>query len=627
MWDPFGASGSNVTTWKSGPNERGTLNILSTCVITLILCVYTCLHLNIPGPDQKTWWKLFQRKFLWLLLGLFAPEFVAFVAFYDWLLAKNNETEMKKHLDPLTLDVAPPNGDTENETKSDQSQGILGNRQAHEKSRRRHRWTRTHSHFALMGGYAFDMSAVPINFAPKQVRALTLRTEGLEILAAGDPDVIPDISEEEILDKSKADGFSKILVCIQALWFLLQCVGRLATHYPISLLELNTFLHAICCLLVYLAWWNKPLDIDTPHYIDCSEGNMGMTCAWLITNSSLRPGKLVWSSYTHTLDRRHVHLHWSALHLTTIASDRDEEEEEEGEQFVIGPTDPNWKSLHVTEEPQRLTQLAYSEGLIKDDKDGKFWRLYSDQRFCGCHILEMEESVAKSSYARLSRTDLECYRLAQLRYQRLGPLPTNSAFYLAGLSYRAPIALPPAWGNADWPDKLQPLLRFPTVLKPVYIYFLGVMIASAVYGGLHLIAWHNQFSTFAESIIWRVCCFILIAPFALSFPLFISLVLWNVICLYLQPFPVLEYGQSDPEQSRTKPVLFSKPTGKSRTIKKVLYQVWVWIPIGVFISCVILYVAARIFLVVESFRNLGHLPEAVYKEPQWSTYLPHFGSG
>ena len=33
---------------------------------------------------------------------------------------------------------------------------------------------------------------------------------------------------------------------------------------PISLLELNTFGHAICALLIYILWWEKPFEVDYP---------------------------------------------------------------------------------------------------------------------------------------------------------------------------------------------------------------------------------------------------------------------------------------------------------------------------------------------------------------------------
>lgn len=35
-------------------------------------------------------------------------------------------------------------------------------------------------------------------------------------------------------------------------------------HIPISILELNTFGHAICALLIYVLWWEKPFEVDYP---------------------------------------------------------------------------------------------------------------------------------------------------------------------------------------------------------------------------------------------------------------------------------------------------------------------------------------------------------------------------
>jgi hypothetical protein len=40
---------------------------------------------------------------------------------------------------------------------------------------------------------------------------------------------------------------------------------------------------------------------------------------------------------------------------------------------------------------------------------------------------------------------------------------------------------------------------------------------------------------------------------------------------------------------------------------------------------VVLYVVARVYLVVESFVNLSHLPESAYEVPRWSLYVPHIG--
>ena len=40
---------------------------------------------------------------------------------------------------------------------------------------------------------------------------------------------------------------------------------------------------------------------------------------------------------------------------------------------------------------------------------------------------------------------------------------------------------------------------------------------------------------------------------------------------------------------------------------------------------ILVYVAARVFLVVECFVNFAHLPESAYMTPQWSRYVPHIG--
>lgn len=72
------------------------------------------------------------------------------------------------------------------------------------------------------------------------------------------------ITVEEIADKSKGNGLAKILVCVQSIWFCIQCVARLAQHLPLSLLEINTAAHALAAVTTYLLWWHKPLGIERP---------------------------------------------------------------------------------------------------------------------------------------------------------------------------------------------------------------------------------------------------------------------------------------------------------------------------------------------------------------------------
>lgn len=71
-------NGSNVVHWQPNPTTRGTFDILSTCIITLLLCVWTSVHLNVPRPGG--FWESRFRKVGWLLLALLAPEVVAYTA-------------------------------------------------------------------------------------------------------------------------------------------------------------------------------------------------------------------------------------------------------------------------------------------------------------------------------------------------------------------------------------------------------------------------------------------------------------------------------------------------------------------------------------------------------------------
>ena len=70
-----------------------------------------------------------------------------------------------------------------------------------------------------------------------------------------------DISSEEVADRSKADLIAKGLICLQVIWFLIQCVARKAAGYPLVLLEVHTMVHVVCALLMYALWLEVSLEI------------------------------------------------------------------------------------------------------------------------------------------------------------------------------------------------------------------------------------------------------------------------------------------------------------------------------------------------------------------------------
>lgn len=70
-----------------------------------------------------------------------------------------------------------------------------------------------------------------------------------------------DISPETISDRSKANLLGKGLVCMQVIWFLIQCVARAAARYPLVLIEVHTMVHVVCALMMYALWWEVSLGI------------------------------------------------------------------------------------------------------------------------------------------------------------------------------------------------------------------------------------------------------------------------------------------------------------------------------------------------------------------------------
>lgn len=93
MWQPFGQVPPNGTAyWHEAPEGRGTFSILSSCVVTLSLCAYTSLHMNIPEYGKSYWRYLIWKKLWWVVLGITTPELVSIVVGSLSLLLRNSRS-------------------------------------------------------------------------------------------------------------------------------------------------------------------------------------------------------------------------------------------------------------------------------------------------------------------------------------------------------------------------------------------------------------------------------------------------------------------------------------------------------------------------------------------------------
>jgi hypothetical protein len=81
---------------------------------------------------------------------------------------------------------------------------------------------------------------------------------GYSLTGTGD---FPRIAVEDIKDKSKGDLISKWLI-LQTGWFIAQCIARASQGLPITALELVTSAFAVLNLVMYVLWWDKPLNVQ-----------------------------------------------------------------------------------------------------------------------------------------------------------------------------------------------------------------------------------------------------------------------------------------------------------------------------------------------------------------------------
>lgn len=88
-------SDSILEGWRSSPRERGTIDIIWSCISTVFLCLWSMLHLNVPGPHD-TFSTIFWRKSRWLLLGILAPEVPMMFACGQWSSAKRSVQKMRE---------------------------------------------------------------------------------------------------------------------------------------------------------------------------------------------------------------------------------------------------------------------------------------------------------------------------------------------------------------------------------------------------------------------------------------------------------------------------------------------------------------------------------------------------
>lgn len=202
--------------WVSQPNQRGTIDIIWSCVVTLSICVWAMLHLNVPAKADNRF-HIFVRQVRWMTLAILAPELILLFASGQWASAKRSAADMRE----------------------------LGYND----------WAIVHAFYADSGGFLLhsqDAASFPV--IVKQICYLVQRG----YLS------VPKITKREIWDKSKADRLAKAIAGSQAIWLMAQVIARSVQGLPVTPLELSTIALITCTGATALLWLQKPLGVETP---------------------------------------------------------------------------------------------------------------------------------------------------------------------------------------------------------------------------------------------------------------------------------------------------------------------------------------------------------------------------
>jgi hypothetical protein len=466
-----------------------------------------------------------------------------------------------------------------------------------------------------MGGLAVDPSSfekfVPGNHQP------TLTAKGVSLLLKCEPDLVPDISEKNIKDKSKGGSFTKFVACTQAAWFCATCVTRLAQQLPISQLELNTFAHALCTVIIYWLWWRKPLDVETPLLITDERIQPLLAYMWMSSKTSAleQPSRLEMGSITYTIGESPE---FEAIKLQPHG---------EPASNTSGHQDFT-RNRDRTQPKVRVTPTESLEGTdFYVNYDSTRWVVQRHEHtMISSYTITRTTTGREPAYFDLAPADVRRWNLARQAMDKYGLEKPGDDLRL--LTVELVPEVDDGW-TSIFRIRGQDGNSWATT---------GFLILAVVYGGLHGIAWDTKFPSDLQRTLWRAATITIAGPSALI------LLSGAVTVAFLHLRRHLRRSQrsksTNPESNSEMSTLPPLPrnaeetepgacasTNTESTLVRRLSAVLVmaaWFVAALSVMCFgVLYTAARGYVVFESFRTVFYLPPGAYIAIKWSQYVPH----
>ncbi|OTB05042.1 hypothetical protein M426DRAFT_261416 [Hypoxylon sp. CI-4A] len=542
--------------WVSSQGIRSTSDIIWSSVLTLIACIYTALHLNVSTkPDLK---RRLLEKAKWVFTTVFVPEIVLLMAFSQYLEAR----WLVKELNNAHAQMKPNDQDKDNYT-----------------------FDMRYAFFVVMGGVQLpyydiidDENEDGDSWFAENYKVKTISAEGMVCLAkAGGFIYLP---REIIDDRSKANAFQKTLVVVQVTWMVTQCIARRAYGLPITLLELHVIVHVICALILYVFWFEKPLDVVSPELVDLSSSEELRNLSSLLL-------------YEELLINGEHEIPAAYLNLKPLPPPNDDIE---GGLPVV--------DLKSMLQNQAVGRLKHGEILrIERQSEDIISTHLQPKNIIPYGVIShvREPVVSPKVYLMLQRVIASRNKISDPIYiddeYNFGLMKecNQSHMGLDHLVYKHR-KISAFHSPANFPtngSRTQPITDGIVLQNTHWLLQLSIYLLPIIYGGIHLVAWNFHFPTEYEQIIWKISCLIVVGASPA-----LGLIVHGGIysSLTFQYLYHLEY------------------IGTCGMILGALITVVI-----IFLICTLLafWAAARFYIVVEAFISLRAVPIGVYWTPQW----------
>ncbi|KLO07654.1 hypothetical protein SCHPADRAFT_945100 [Schizopora paradoxa] len=584
--------GTSPRLWVAPPNFRGTMGIFTLCVSTLLICVWNAIHFDIPMHRFST-----SRKFMvaisWTLLAVISPELILFIAFNQRLAATNVLKLARKTFSarrPARQGVIE--GDDSSESIKEVANGAQDIIPVDEELNRTRKYSFTivHGFYASMGGFVFDFLDEngkldgPTFLPPGQTR-MCISSSGVQFLLRHDPDLIPDISESSITDRSRGSSVGKGILIAQLAWFCANCISRLAQHLPLSLLEIATVAHGLCGMLTYALWWHKPLGLIDPTLI---RGKRAREACALMAICSMKHQFLAGGITS-------IHLPAEVDFMTTVLSNEDASQTELRKLKPSSSASPVSDSTELEKQPKHTAEGYVS---LVPEEQGLGELGLTPQRYVSPGVLQETSIALKAQFLyRIRKDDIPWHSRRRMPNEpvNLSPLDVNrwlmasNAMKRYGVNLKTlvdeipssqPYVLPKSTMQASSDTKA----RSP---KGIAVTNAATVLLTVAFGLPHFLGWNVDFPSLTERTLWRIAT--------------VTVTSWGVgMCiLAVMGISVRWWFDASPWDRRGE---------------------------ALFVACgSAVYSTAAGFLLIESVVQLFFLPPAAYNLPSWSNYWPHFG--